>query len=380
MNGWILFCRAGFEKECAAEVEAESGRLGVNGRVEAVSGSGTVVFEPEIAPAQPQRLFGARHLVFARQAFWVFEEADVSDRKSLPTVIADKLKKSSKKFFPRGAHDALCEVADTEEGKRLWPVCRETAGCLTSELTSQGLVSPKSTFRLHIFFKSRSHVLLGLSDKLESSPWPMGIPRLRLPSSAPSRSTLKLEEAFLFFLSETERAKRLKPGMRAVDLGAAPGGWTWQLTKRGLVVEAVDNGPMDRGLLNSGLVEHLKADGFVYRPSKPVHWMVCDMVAKPSRVANLIASWAVGGYCMESIFNLKLPMKKRLHELNICRRLIENRLKDAGISYTLRFKHFYRDREEVTGHLCLGDGAAKGRNSRRPSKRQNLEPRRKPRR
>ena len=62
--------------------------------------------------------------------------------------------------------------------------------------------------------------------------WPMGIARLRMPSAAPSRSTLKLAEALLEFLDEKERAKRLAPGMTAIDLGASPGGWTWQLVQR----------------------------------------------------------------------------------------------------------------------------------------------------
>ncbi len=106
----------------------------------------------------------------------------------------------------------------------------------------------------------------------------MGIPRLKFPTGAPSRSTLKLEEAFLTFLSERERADKLKPGMSAVDLGAAPGGWTWQLVKRGLRVAAVDNGPMAEALMASGLVEHCRIDGFRYRPAQPVDWLVCDIV------------------------------------------------------------------------------------------------------
>lgn len=52
----------------------------------------------------------------------------------------------------------------------------------------------------------------------------MGIPRLKFPTDAPSRSTLKLEEAFFVFLTEKEREARLSHGMTAVDLGACPGG------------------------------------------------------------------------------------------------------------------------------------------------------------
>lgn len=40
--------------------------------------------------------------------------------------------------------------------------------------------------------------------------------------------------------------------------------------------------------------------------------MVCDMVEKPAKVAALMAQWLVNGWCRETIFNLKLPMKKAL--------------------------------------------------------------------
>ncbi|WP_285527584.1 SAM-dependent methyltransferase, partial [Escherichia coli] len=50
----------------------------------------------------------------------------------------------------------------------------------------------------------------------------------------------------------------------AVDLGAAPGGWTWQLVNREMRVTAVDNGPMAENLMYSGLVDHQKVDGYQY--------------------------------------------------------------------------------------------------------------------
>ena len=37
-----------------------------------------------------------------------------------------------------------------------------------------------------------------------------------------------------------ERAHELKAGMRAVDLGASPGGWLWVLAQRGIRVTAID--------------------------------------------------------------------------------------------------------------------------------------------
>lgn len=46
--------------------------------------------------------------------------------------------------------------------------------------------------------------------------------------------------------------------------------------------------------------------------------MVCDMVEKPAKVAALMAQWLVNGWCRETIFNLKLPMKSAMKR---CRRI-----------------------------------------------------------
>ena len=113
-----------------------------------------------------------------------------------------------------------------------------------------------------------------------------------------------------------EQSRLLRQGMTAVDLGAAPGGWTWQMVKRGIRVTAVDNGPMKGVLANHPLVQHLRQDGFKFSPPKKVDWLICDMVEKPAKVATLIGSWFVAGWCKHAIFNLKLPMKQRVAALD----------------------------------------------------------------
>ena len=72
---------------------------------------------------------------------------------------------------------------------------------------------------------------VGVSTVANSSRWPMGIPRLRMPGGAPSRSTLKLAEALLEFVGA--RRRRLEPGhdrrgprrrARRMDLAARAAG------------------------------------------------------------------------------------------------------------------------------------------------------------
>jgi 23S rRNA (cytidine2498-2'-O)-methyltransferase len=105
---------------------------------------------------------------------------------------------------------------------------------------------------------------------------------------------------------------------------------------------------MDAALLASGLVDHLRADGFRYRPQKPVDWLVCDMVEQPRRVAALMAEWLATGQCRHAIFNLKLPMKKRHDEVQLCLGLVADALAAAGKRGELRARQLYHDREEIT--------------------------------
>ncbi|MDG6349601.1 23S rRNA (cytidine(2498)-2'-O)-methyltransferase RlmM, partial [Luteimonas sp. 8-5] len=162
---------------------------------------------------------------------------------------------------------------------------------------------------------------------------------------APSRSALKLEEALLTLLDGRERAALLRPGMRAADLGAAPGGWTWVLQRNGLQVTAIDNGPLRQHVLDSAGVDHLRADGFAWQPPRPLDWMVCDMVEQPRRVASRMAQWFAQGWCSRAVFNLKLPMKKRWLETRLC---LDRFQEEAGVPLTVRARQLYHDREEIT--------------------------------
>ena len=349
-NCLLLYCRGGFEKECAAEILDRTLALGMAGYAKAKPETGFVVFVPN----ESAMLATARHklrfdsLIFARQR--VFAHGPVAD---LPpedrvTPLLGHARALAERFS-----DCFMETADTNEAKELSVFVRKFAGPFRRALERENLIGGLGAPRLHVFFLDSATAYVGWSDPRDASPWPMGIPRLKSPRSAPSRSTLKLEEAFLVFVRDPE--SELKPGMTAVDLGAAPGGWTWQLARRHIRTLAIDNGRIDAALLESGVVEHLKADGFRYRPAKPVDWLVCDMVEQPARIAALVAEWLALGLCRKAIFNLKLPMKKRYEEVLRCRAIIEARAAKAGIECRLAFKQLYHDRAEITGYLSRPD-------------------------
>jgi 23S rRNA (cytidine2498-2'-O)-methyltransferase len=345
MHGLFLHCRPGFESECAAEIQARAAGLGIGGYCKAKAAAAYVVFVTagDTDAERLHRELPFAELIFARQWFRILalaKDLRLDDRVSgLLDACAD--------MSPVG--DIFLETTDTNEGKELQALCRSLARPLRTALEKAALLrSDAVAQRLHVCFLATAAAYVGLADTANSSAYPMGIPRLRFPSGAPSRSTLKLEEAFLTFLDPAHRAQALRAGMHAVDLGAAPGGWSWQLVKRGLRVTAVDNGAMAPALLDSGLLEHRREDGFRFRPDAPVDWMVCDIVEQPARIAALAARWLGEGGCRYSVFNLKLPMKKRYPEVMQCLDTVRARLEATGRPYRLACKQLYHDREEVT--------------------------------
>lgn len=344
----LLCCRAGFEKECAAEIQSRTAALDVSGFCRVKDNSGYVVFNYHDTQQTSTLLqhLTLRELIFTRQWFHVvdfFNQLSTEDRVS-PIIVA--IIESGLAFS-----DMLFETPDTNDAKELSPLCRKIEGPFKKQLAKAGRLDQASPNRLHVFFLSTCAAFVGYSQTNNDSEWAGGVPRLRFPSQAPSRSTLKLEEAFLRFLPHSEQEQYLKPGMVAVDLGAAPGGWTWQLVRRGMKVYAVDNGPMDSAVMDSGLVTHTQMDGFRYTPQAPVDWMVCDIVEQPIRIAQLAAKWLQAGWCKNTIFNLKLPMKKRHEEVTRCLDLIHSELTKETINYQLVAKQLYHDREEITVYI-----------------------------
>ncbi|WP_290647796.1 23S rRNA (cytidine(2498)-2'-O)-methyltransferase RlmM [Aquisalimonas sp.] len=343
----LVYTRCGFEHDAAAELAERTNEAGVHGFCRAHPNDGLVEFRThDDTPVVP--VFAAldfTSLVFVRQ--WLAGPG------WLPPLPAQNRLAPLLQTLPAGASyaDLWLEYPDTNAGKTLSRFCRRFTGAVRQALQQQGAFSDDAGYRLHLLFSDSATVFPGIAPVANSSPWPLGIPRLRMPVQAPSRSTLKLEEALLTLLGSAERERLLRPGRTAVDLGAAPGGWTWQLARRGLRVTAVDNGPMDAALMDLGLVDHQRVDGFRFRPRRPVDWMVCDMVERPSRIVPLMSRWLVRGDCHQAVFNLKLPMKRRYATVRDGLQQLHDELHRAGRVMSIRCKQLYHDREEVT--VCV---------------------------
>lgn len=344
MQGLLSYCRQGFEPELAAELGERAATAGIAGYARASRDDGHVLFVTgdEADARALARALPFRELVFARQKLRLLAELRGLDPKDRLTPLLAALPGDLR------LGDVWVEHPDSDAGKPLSALARSFGNALRPALRKAGVLSAKDDPRLprlHVCFLAGDHALLALADPRDSAPWPLGIPRLKLLPDAPSRSALKLEEAFLALLTADERERLLRPGMTAADLGAAPGGWTWVLTRQHLRVTSVDNGPLRQHVLDTGLVEHLRADGFRWHPSQPLDWMVCDMVEQPSKVAARMAQWFREGWCRHAVFNLKLPMKKRWQETRLCLDLFAEQ---AGKPLTVRARQLYHDREEIT--------------------------------
>ena len=352
----LAYCRPGFEPELAAELTARAAERGHWGHAATERGTGVVRFACDTAPALDAVLpFDA--LIFARQkllALASLERLDPKDRITPLLAALETAREAMRGGEGASTHAALrfgelvVEHSDSDEGRELAGLARGFGNALRPALRKPGWLTDKDDARkprLHVLLQSGTRMDLALSRVEDSSPWPGGIPRLRQPPNAPSRSAAKLDEALHTLLTGEERAQLLREGLRGADLGAAPGGWTWVLVRAGLRVTAVDNGPLKEPVAGHPQVEHLRADGFRWQPARPLDWMVCDMVEQPRRVAERMAQWFREGWCRNAVFNLKLPMKKRWDETVLCLDLFRQQ---AGELKALRAKQLYHDREEIT--------------------------------
>lgn len=104
----------------------------------------------------------------------------------------------------------------------------------------------------------------------------------------PSRAYLKLWEAL------TRLGDWPRPGQRCLDLGAAPGGWTWAIAQLGATVIAVDKARLAPQVAALPGVTWRAGSAFAVAP-EPVDWLFSDVVAYPRRMLALVARWAASG-------------------------------------------------------------------------------------
>jgi 23S rRNA (cytidine2498-2'-O)-methyltransferase len=135
------------------------------------------------------------------------------------------------------------------------------------------------------------------------SAWPGGRQRFKRDDAQVSRAEFKLLEALSVFGLELPRRGR------ALDIGAAPGGWARILATAGLQVDAVDPAELAASLLSDRRIVHFRKRIQDYRPgSKRFSAVVNDMKMDPRDSIDIMARFAP---CLEpdglAIMTLKMP-------------------------------------------------------------------------
>jgi 23S rRNA (cytidine2498-2'-O)-methyltransferase len=165
-----------------------------------------------------------------------------------------------------------------------------------------------------------------------------GRTRVRLSGDLPSRAARKVEEALAWL------GVAPGPGELCVDLGAAPGGWTYVLAERRARVIAVDPAKLRPDILARRNVQHVQESAFTFTPNEHVDWLFCDMAWRPLEVAALLAKWGRKRWARILVANIKLPMTRKAELLARVRAILER----EGEWRHVRAKQLYHDRDEIT--------------------------------
>ncbi|WP_433946588.1 SAM-dependent methyltransferase [Paenibacillus sp. SN-8-1] len=174
------------------------------------------------------------------------------------------------------------------------------------------------------------------------SDWNGGAVRFQKEESQISRAKFKLLEAERVFGIEFSSFEE------ALDIGAAPGGWTSFLLERGLRVTAVDPAKMHPSLLDSERLTYLNrnADSVKFREDQ-FDVLVCDMSWSPKLTAKLVTgllySLVPGG---TAIVTVKLLSKKPLALI----REVMDTFENANMQIQ-RAKQLFHNRDEITLYM-----------------------------
>ncbi|ASS74531.1 SAM-dependent methyltransferase [Tumebacillus algifaecis] len=236
-------------------------------------------------------------------------------------VQARKVKAGKFAYTPFGVKDALDPILQQEQSVE--PVVRG-ADKIISVYLSDGTC------------------YLGISTPHENlSDWNGGMVRYRKEEEQVSRAKFKLleaEERFNLDLSQFHNA---------LDIGAAPGGWTSLLLERNLSVTAVDPGHMHASLLGHPNLTFLQKNaGDVKFEERAFDLLVCDMSWSPKQMSKLVAELLpaveTGGV---AVITVKLMHKKPFQTVKETLQNLEPQV------VLLQAKQLFHNREELTLYL-----------------------------
>jgi 23S rRNA (cytidine2498-2'-O)-methyltransferase len=324
---WIFTTRAGAENDQVEELALAN----IAGRVR-----GEALVESRAAPTFDD---GTIDATFSRQGFRL--RATLAGN---ATELARQLADRTASLAPKDRALAISVFSpDTDDGNRLASLAEEIESMATTHLAARKIVPLVSAVREEALVVQGALVSateLAFGDVAAAqllSPFRGGKARMAVAGDRPSRAARKVEEA-LHWLGVSPGA-----GETCVDLGAAPGGWSWALLEKRCRVIAVDPAELRDDVRDHPKLVHEKVSAFGYAPPEPVDWLFCDMAWRPVEVARMLAKWGRRGYARVLVSNVKLPMT---HKASIVREVRE--IVHGGGWRNVRTRQLYHDRDEIT--------------------------------
>lgn len=249
----------------------------------------------------------------------------------------------------------IAEIGQTDEqlcGKRTAVHVRRAEGCAYSHSVFDTKTSLEGVLRdvgatidqqnpeiIVSIYAVKDQLLYGIGtpDELMSN-WPGGAIRFQREEEQISRAKFKLLEAERAFGLDYTQYRE------ALDIGAAPGGWTSLLLERGVSVTAIDPGAMHPSLNNHPKLTYLKrnASDVKFKP-KTFDLLVCDMSWSPMQMVKLVLDLNESlTYGATAIITIKLMHRKPLQTI----RDVIAKLESVFIVH--RAKQLFHNREEIT--------------------------------
>jgi len=143
----------------------------------------------------------------------------------------------------------------------------------------------------------------------------------------PSRAYLKLWELLTRFPNLTP-----KPNDRVLELGSAPGGWTWVLGYQlKTQLTCVDRGEMDLEILKLSKAEWIKKDAFSWIENQvgstlPYDWVFSDMACEPQKLLELVKKIISNNPKCKLICTIKLNDRVNLEILDQFKAILHSNL------------------------------------------------------
>lgn len=279
------------------------------------------------------------NLIFAGHIHPYASIGDLAGEASDWTIIESLCLQLEKYLDKNNAYVCQCRISSDTQ----YPYGNQELVNFVSEYykTREYMVNPQeATIAISMTIVNQK-AYLGLSPLQDNmSSWTGGILFYSKNGEFVSRAEFKLEEAVEVFQIDLSKVRN------SIDLGAAPGGWTYYLSKNHIAVDAVDPANLSELVTIEDNVTHYKmtAQEFLRTyPENRYDLIVNDMKMDSRESVDIICFMSEqlkeGGLC---VLTLKLPEKEVTKRIKSAKLVLGKYFKE------IKVRQLYYNRSEVT--------------------------------